>query len=291
MKREVRIVLIALFSGATAIAFAPIFVRLSLVGPSATAFWRLFLALPALWIWVLIEKRSGTNPGRKFSMGDYGRLVLAGLFFAGDLAVWHWSIRFTSVANATLLANFAPIFVALGSWLIFGQRVSVAFLLGMVAALVGATVMIGINLRVSSEHLWGDILGLCTAMFYAGYLLSVKRLRDDFSAATVMAWSSTVTAAALFPIACLSGEDLLPAMAVGWRPLVGLALISQVGGQGLITYTLAHLPAAFSSVGLLMQPVMATIFAWLILGEGIGPWQILGGGLVLGGIFVARKES
>ena len=165
------------------------------------------------------------------------------------------------------------------------------FLCGMGAALAGMTLMVGSSLQISLQRLWGDALGFITTMFYAGYILAVKRLRDDFSTAPIMAWGSTVTALALFLITLLSGEHFLPVSTQGWWPLLGLALISQVVGQGLIAYALAHLPAAFSSVGLLLQPVMATIFAWLLLGETMTPWQALGGGLVLGGIYVARRES
>lgn len=285
------VALLALCGGAVGIAFAPIFVRLSYVGPSATAFWRLTLALPALWLWMMLEGQGGDPFRRPLSAADYARLSLTGLFFAGDLAVWHWSIRFTSVANATLLANFAPIFVALGGWLFFAQSVGLTFLLGMSTALIGTTLMVGTSWHVSVQHLWGDALGLITALFYAGYILSVKRLRGDFSAATIMAWSGAVTSAALLPVALFSGEHLFPSSSLGWRPLIGLALISQVGGQSLIAYALAHLPAAFSSVTLLLQPVIATIFAWLILNETLGPWQALGGVLVLSGIFVARRVS
>jgi drug/metabolite transporter (DMT)-like permease len=288
--RKDQIALFALFCGATAIGFAPIFVRLSQVGPSATAFWRLTLALPALWLWALWEKRRG-GIRRSLATADYRRLLGAGLFFAGDLAVWHWSIYFTSVANATLLANCAPIFVVLGGWLVFGQRVRRTFLFGMGVALAGAALMVGASFRVSLSHLWGDMLGLVTAVLYAGYLLSVKRLREALSVATIMLWSGTVTSAALLPVALLSGERVWPISLDGWGILWGLALISQVGGQSLIAYALAHLPAAFSSVGLLLQPVIATIFAWLILGETIGLWQAVGGGFVLGGILAARRES
>jgi len=214
---------------------------------------------------------------------------VAGLFFAGDLAVWHWSIRFTSVANATLLANFAPIFVALGGWLFFTQRVGLSFVIGMGTALVGTTLMVGTSFQVSVRHLLGDTLGLITALFYAGYILSVKRLRSEFSASTIMACSGVVTSVALLPVAFCSGEQLVPGSVQGWKPLIGLALISQVGGQSLIAYALAHLPAAFSSLTLLLEPVMATVFAWLILSETLGLIQALGGVLVLIGIFVARR--
>jgi drug/metabolite transporter (DMT)-like permease len=288
--KTTRLALLALFGGAMAIAFAPIGVRLSEVGPSATAFWRLTLALPALWLWLTLEQRAAHRPQRSLTRSDHARLGLAGLLFAGDLAVWHWSIYFTSVANATLLANFAPLFVVLGGWCIFGQRVSRTFLLAMGLALTGTVLMVGTSFRVSLQHLWGDTLGLITAMFYASYILTVKRLRDEFSVATVMTWSGVICSAALLPIALLSDERILPVSAQGWLPLFGLALISQVSGQSLIAYALAHLPAAFSSVGLLLQPVMATGFAWLVFGETLRPWQAVGGVLVLAGILGAREQ-
>jgi len=290
-KRSGQMALGALFAGATAIACAPIFVRLSQVGPSATAFWRIALALPALWLWMMFERQRSGGPRRVFIGEDYRRLSLAGICFAGDLAVWHWSIHFTSVANATLLANFAPLFVALGGWLLFGLRVGRTFLLAMGVALLGTVLMVGASLHLSLGHLWGDALGLITAMFYAGYILTVKSLREQFSVATIMTWGGIVTSSILFPLALLSDERILPLTARGWGILLGLALISQVSGQGLIAYALAHLPAAFSSVGLLLEPVMATVFAWLILGETLAPWQALGGALVLGGIIGARQES
>lgn len=283
--------LLALFAGATAIAFAPIFVRLSEVGPVATAFWRLTLALPALWLWVIVERRNSRNSQKVFTRTLYGQLALAGLFFAGDLAVWHWSIVFTSVANSTLLANFAPIFVALGAWVVFGQRANRSFLMAMTLALIGTGLMVGSSLQMSLRHLLGDALGLITAVFYASYILTVKQLREELSVAKIMAWGGTVTALALFPIALLSDEVIVPVAGRGWRVLLGLALISQVSGQSLIAYALAHLPAAFSSVGLLLQPVMATLFAWQILGERLETWQALGGILVLFGILRARQSS
>jgi drug/metabolite transporter (DMT)-like permease len=289
--RSTRIALSALFGGAVGIGFAPIFVRLSELGPSATAFWRLALSLPPLWVWLAIEGQATVTPRRPCCVTDYRRLAVAGLFFAADLAVWHWSITLTSVANATLLANATPIFVTLAAWLWFEQRFTPTFILGMAAAMAGATILAGASLRLSLQHLLGDALGLLTAIFYAGYILAVKELRDEFSTATIMTWSGVVSAVALLAITLLSGEGLVAFTTRGWMVLVGLALVSHIGGQGLITYALAHLPAAFSSVGLLLQPAVAAMLAWIILDEPIGLLQALGGAIVLGGVVVARQGS
>lgn len=277
----------ALFAGALGIAFAPIFVRLSEVGPVATAFWRLFLALPLLALWAGLEKRRKPAGAAR----GWPVAVLAGLFFAADLAVWHWSIRLTSVANATFLANLAPIAVTLGAWLLLGERTRPAFFLGMLLALTGAALLMGANLGGAGSVLLGDALGALTALFYAGYQLSVKRLRDGESTARIMLVSGTACAAALLPAALAMGETILPASPAGWLVLAGLALVCQFAGQSLITWAVAHLPATFSSVSLLVQPVAAAVFAWLLFGEALVALQWFGGAAVLAGIWLARRGT
>jgi len=280
--------LLALFAGATCIALSPIWVRVADVGPTASAFWRVALAVPLLWGAVaLLPRVAAPLPRAHWSL-----LAAAGLAFAGDLAFWHWSIQATSVANATLLANLSSIFVTLAAWLLWRQRPSAQFLVGLALALAGVALLVRASLGFSSTALLGDGFGVVTAMFYAWYLLTVKRLRD-LGAATLrlMAVTSTLTAAILFPVALASGEALLPASARGWLVLLGLAWITHAGGQGLITYSLAHLPAAFSSVGLLLQPVMAAAFAWVLLGEPLVALQFAGGAVVLAAIYLARRGS
>jgi drug/metabolite transporter (DMT)-like permease len=280
--------LIALFSGAICIALSPIWVRVSEVGPTASAFWRVLLAVPLLWTLFFSLKTKET----KIIPPQWGTMLAAGVAFAGDLAFWHWSIRFTSVANSTLLANLASIFVTLAAWILWKQRPSAMFLAGLAAALAGVGLLVRASLGSSPTALLGDGLGLVTALFYAWYLLSVKGLRDRGAATLqLMAVTTTLTAAILLPVALASGEALLPPTATGWLKLLGLAWISHAAGQGLIAYALAHLPAGFSSVGLLLQPVMAALFAWTLLGEPLSALQVAGGLVVLAGIALARRGS
>jgi drug/metabolite transporter (DMT)-like permease len=285
--RAMRPALPALLLGATCIALSPIFVRLSEAGPIATAFWRTALALPALWLLYLAQPRAAPRSSLPRVL-----LVAAGLAFAGDLAFWHAAIGLTSVANSTLLANLASIFVTLAAWAFLRQRPTALFLAGLAAALGGVLLLVQSSLRFSAHGLLGDALGVVTALFYAGYLLAVKELRDrGCGTLLIMAVTSTITTLALLPIALLSGERIVPVSSGGWLDLVGLALISHAAGQGLIAYALAHLPAAFSSVSLLLQPVMAALFAWLLLAEPLSPLQFAGGAVVLAGIYLARRGS
>ncbi len=280
--------IVALLAGATCIGTSALFVKVSEAGPVSTAFWRVFLALPFLWAWAWMDRRGATAaPGNA-----RGLLFAAGFFFAGDLAVWHWSIVLTSVANAVLLANLAPIFVTLAAWLLWRKNPTLMFLAGLAAALVGVMLMVGGDFsHTSGRALLGDALGVVTAMFYAAYQLTVTRLRGTVSTARIMAMSSVVTAAFLLPIALLSGEVFFPVTEIGWLKVFGLALISQVAGQSLIAYAMAHLPATLSSVGLLLQPVMASLFAWILLGETLGAVAIAGAALVLIGIRIATQAE
>jgi len=278
----------ALLVGAAYIALSPIFVRLSEAGPTATAFWRVALAVPVLWILFFLRSKAKSQ---RYA-GKWPLLLAAGLAFAGDLGFWHASVQLTSVANSTLLANLAAIFVTLAAWVFLRQKPTGLFLAGLGAALLGVGLLVHTSLAFSATGLAGDALGVVTAMFYAGYLLAVKGLRDRGETTLyLMAVTSTITALFLFPAALATGETMLPASAFGWWILIGLALISHAAGQGLIAYALAHLPAAFSSVSLLSQPVMAALFAWVLLSEGLMPLQILGGLIVLAGIYLARRGS
>lgn len=279
--------LVGLLAGAVAIGFAPIFVRLSEAGPSATAFWRIAFALPVLWVWA---KREGAPPVEPPTSSWRG-ILLAGFFFAGDLALWHWSIRLTSVANATLFANFAVIFVVAFSRIFQRELIPPRFYVALLIALGGTALLVSANVRFGPQTLLGDALGIATAVFYAGYLVTVKKLRASLSTARIMAGSAVVSAPMLALIALLSGEQFAPASTRGWLLVIALALLSHAAGQSLIAYALAHLRASFSSLALLLQPVVAGFAAWALLDERLTAWQLAGGFAVLCGVALARPAE
>ncbi|HJV75847.1 MAG TPA: DMT family transporter [Noviherbaspirillum sp.] len=286
----------ALLFGGMAIGFAGIFMRLSDVNPIASAFWRMALATPFLWIWALTV-RAQDHASRKRT--DFSAvLALSGIYFAGDMALWHLSLHYTTVANATLLSNFAPIFIALWMWVAHRVRFSRIFIVGMAIALIGAILLIGPNASTgasggsgSDNKLLGDALGLGSAVFYAAYQLVIKDARSQYSTARLMAWSTTITGLALLPFALTAPGAFWPADVAGWLPLLALALVAQIGGQTVIAYALAHLPASLASVSLLIQPLTAAIAAWLIFQEAIGPVQMAGGALLLWGIYLSKRGS
>lgn len=284
---------VALLFGGMAIGFAGIFMRLSDVNPLASAFWRMALAAPFLWAWAFAVRKQdqAANKHTEFAFS----LALAGIYFGGDMALWHLSLHYTTVANATLLSNFAPIFIALWMWFAYRARFSRIFIVGMAVALVGAIMLVGPNASAGAPggggKLLGDSLGLASAVFYAAYQLVVKKARDQYSTARLMAWSTTVTGLALLPFALAAPGNFWPAEASGWLPLLALALVAQIGGQTVIAYAFAHLPASLSSVSLLIQPLTAAVAAWIIFSEAIGPIQMAGGALLLWGIYLSKRGS
>ena len=291
--RTERIAILALFIGAITIAFAPILVRLSEVGPSATGFHRFLLAIPLYWAIAATLPRPAVAEGseRPGTVRDFVLIAMAGVYLAADVAVWHYSIQMTTVANSTLLANVAPVFVVLGGWLLFRTRVTGTYLIGLAAAMTGVFILSRASLSLSQDHFIGDLLGIVTAVFYAAYQMSVERLRKRFSTVTIMKYAIPVSALVMLPVALASGEDLLPVTLAGWGFLIALAAGPQVFGQGLIAWALAHLPVAFASVSLLVQPVTAALVAWALFGEHIGLQQGIGAVIVLGGIMLARRGS
>lgn len=278
----------ALVLGATAMGISPIFVRLAEVGPFASAFWRVALALPALYAWMQLDARRGGSSSLA-PLLDRGVLAV-GALFAGDLFFWHLAIMNTTVANATFLAALAPVMVVCGSWLVLRESVGVEVVLGLGLGLVGAAFLLGSSYSFAPGNLVGDAYGLITAAFFGAYILAVRPARRRFPAGRLIFLSSLITSAILLVVALILEPRLLPPSLNGVLMLAALALVSHVGGQGLLAVALGHLPAAFSSVVILLEGVAAALFGWMILGEHLTWLQLLGSAAIFGGIWIARPR-
>jgi drug/metabolite transporter (DMT)-like permease len=271
-----------LVAGAVAIGFAPIFVRLTSTGPVATAFWRMALAVPVLWMLVRRQEISASVTFRS------PIVWLAGVAFALDLTAWHFSIRLTSVTNATLLANCAVLLVPLLSWLLLRRAVRLGTLGCAALAFAGIVLLSSPSLETAESKLWGDALALITAAFYAIYLTAIAVARERIAASSLTLASSFLSSLVLVLFVPLAGERLLPSTGQDWLWLIGLALISQVLGQTAIAHALGRVPPAQAAIGLLVQPVSAAVFAWMLFGETLSSHQLLGAGLVLASITLVR---
>lgn len=299
--------IVGLLLGAVAVGFAPIFAKIAInvgnLGPGASGFWRTLLAIPLLLsFWGVssalrpdhARAHTGSATGARRPFRHWLVLLLPGLIFGGDIAVFHLSFLFTTVAAATLLANTQVVLVGLVSWLVLHEKLRWQYPLGAALALIGVGMLLlwgGEPIADGRNPLFGNLLGLLTACFYAAYILTAQLARRHFSTLAVMVSVSVASAAVLLIVAVLSGEGIWDANAIGWWAVIGLAVVPHCLGQGLIVYALAKLPASFTSVTLLIQPVGAGVWGWIILDEVLTGYQIAAGMVVLIGIFLARRGS
>jgi drug/metabolite transporter (DMT)-like permease len=223
-------------------------------------------------------------------------LALAGFLFAGDLATWHAGIVRTSAANATFLSNLTPIVVVSMAWLttrIVPQR---AYWVAVAIALIGSLLLSGGAPGSDRDHILGDCLSALTSVWYGFYILAIARLREHYGAGTIMLGSSAVAALICLGVTLLSGEVLVADLSgqswiLVWWPLIVLGLAAQVAGQGLLAVGFGLVPAHIGSVLILWQPVLVAILGWVILQEALMPLQLVGGALVLVGVWLARRAG
>ncbi|MGE3866276.1 MAG: DMT family transporter, partial [Hyphomonadaceae bacterium] len=254
-------------AGALLLGVGPILVRLSEVGPQATAAWRFIFALPVLALIALSTRRNRTPPNPQ----TLGVLAIAGVAFGLDIALWHASLFFTTVTNATLFSNMTPVLAAAAGWIFFRERVGWGFAAGAGASILGAAALAYSRAQGGRGDFSGDGLALFAAVWYAVYLVLMRGARRETPAAQAMFWTTSAALGVALTSSLLFGDVMLPQTLKGWAVLAGLGLIVQVGGQGLIAVGLGRLPIALSTVLLWLQPLAAAALAWFGFGEGLAP--------------------
>jgi drug/metabolite transporter (DMT)-like permease len=273
--------------GATLLGFAPIGVRLSELGPQATAFWRFAFALPALGaIWIWTERAAPVATPKLLML-----LIAAGLAFGADIAFWHASLKLTTVVNATLFSNMTPIVAALGGWLLLRERIDARFALGAGVGVLGAAALAFSRAQSGQGAASGDILAVISAVWYASYLVIMRFARRAAAVAPAMFVTTLTAIFIVAPVGAAFHEGFLPHTARGWAVLMALGLVVHVGGQGLIAYGLGRLPIALSTVLLWLQPLAAAAISWVLFGEALAPLGFLGAALLLFGVWIVQSRG
>ena len=275
-----------LLVGAAMLGGSGIFVKISESSPSLIAFYRSLFALPFLYLWMKFEERGNL---KKIDLTSRNRffLFLGGLCFALDMAIWNWSLSFTSVANATLMANTAPVFVVIFGILLFGYKIKLSFIFTLILALAGVSLVM---LPGKQDMVFGDILGIIAAFFYAAYILSIKDITNVLKPAKTLFFVTVITSLCLLPVSIIEANDLRIS-STEFYILLSYAIFSQTIAQGMITSGISKISAHLSSLILLMQPVAAAFYGWLLLGELLTSFQLLGGLIVLIAIYMASKKN
>lgn len=263
----------ALILGNICLAFGSWFVRMADTGPIAAAFWRIALATPVLF---LIAHTMG-DPARKLGRVTFAVFALSGLFFAVDLASWHLGILQTKLANANLLGNSTSFLLPLYAFAVARQWPTRMQAIALTFAGVGAALLMGRSFELSPRNLAGDLLCLLAGAFYTAYLVLMSRARSGMGQWPVLAWSTLMSALPLLLMALAIGERLVPH---SWAPLVALALLSQIVGQGLMIYTVGRIPPLLFGLTLLLQPMISALVGWIAYGETLGLADWAGAALI-----------
>jgi drug/metabolite transporter (DMT)-like permease len=278
---------VALAVGVLGIGWSAIFVRMSGVSGSTSAFYRMALAQLVFVPWRL----AAPAPGARLARGAVIAAVWAGVAFAADLALFNTAIMRTSVGNATLLGVNAPIFVALGAWMFFGQRPTVAFWSGFSLSFAGMVAIVGTDVIRHPVLGIGDAMAVGGAICYAVYLLYLQRSRVEIDALSFSAISGVVASVTLLVICLAIGAPLRGFPAASWGALIALALVTQVVGHLCVAYAMGKIPAPVASVVLLGQAPITVILAVPVLHERVTSAQLVGGLLVLVGIGVVNLRT
>lgn len=297
----------ALAFGVLALTMSSMFIRWSSAPGPVTSFYRMGLA--AVVLLPVIALRAGARrkqppcesqiaqeacPQTPPRAGWLLFPLAGGLITALDHSAWSLAIDYTRVANATLLNNMAPLWVALFAVFVWRERLLGRFWLGLGLTLVGAAVILGSDMIFSPKLNGGNLLALGSSLFYAAYFLITQRGRSRLDALTYVWMVDLVSALGLLVICGALAMPLTGYDTQTYLIFIAAALISQVGGYFAIAYSLGHLPASIVSPSMVAQPVLTALLAVPFAGEMLSAGQWLGGLAVVAGIYlvnISRRET
>jgi len=281
-KNELKYILLIIIS-VCFLATGGIFVKLSQFPPIATGFYRILFSIPMLFPFVF-KTALTVSTKNKFL------ILIAGVFLAIDLILWNMSFHLTTVANGNLLANLVPFTIIPISYFVFKERIPKKFFFGLAITLTGIYILMSGKIEPNMDNFHGDLLAFLTSIFYALFLLTVYRARDEVGAMTLMLIVAFGSVVVLFLAMVVVEGIYIPKTIPELSPLLGLALVSQILGQGTMSLCLGKVEASLSSVLVLAQPVVAAIYSFFIFSEKLSIFEVLGIVITLVGIYYSKKS-
>ncbi len=276
---------IALIFGLVSIGFSAILIRVAEAPGTVSAFYR--MAIGVLLVTIPFSGRL-KNSLAPISRRAIALAILGGTLFGLDLVFWTTGIKLSGATNPTFMANTAPVWVGLGSLVIFREKQTATFWFGLILALAGAGLFLGIDLNRAAEFGLGTFYGLLAAMFYGMYMLVTQRGAGGSNALAYF-WITTSTSAVLLLVVNLiTGQPLTGYPISTYLVFLALGLVVQVFGWLIINFAQGYLPASIVSPTLLGQPILTAVIAAVLLGERFTPLHFVGGILVLGGVYLVH---
>ena len=273
-----------LLLGVFCIAWSAIFVKLAHAPALTSGFYRYFfcfVGIIPIWIYRKIK-----IPNRTTLLW----IILGGFFFVCDMGLWNLAILKTSASVSTLLANNASIFVSLGALIFFKQKLPTIYWIGLSVAMIGVFTVTGRDFIESKDLGVGHLMAIGAAVFYAGYLLITQQVRESIDVVNFMGWSLIACLFFSYLICYQQDLQMLHFDNQTWYAFIASGIICHLAGWLCINYSLGFLPAAIVSPTLLIQPVLTSIISFFLLHETLRKEQILGGFIVILGVYLVNRK-
>jgi drug/metabolite transporter (DMT)-like permease len=271
---------LSLAIGIVCISFSPIFVKLADASPIICAFYRIFFA------WICLLPYCLYKGNLKMQRKDLVLALVGGLVFASDIAVWNLSLKIISATVSTLLANLAPVWVGLLSYVLFKKRSGGLFWIGTFIAIAGMVVLVGVSNLIHLKLNIGIVYAVAASLLYSIYILITKDILKRISTIPFMFYNMLAAGVFLLILSMVLGNDLFHYNLKTWGSLAAMGILCQLTGWITINYAISHLESTKVAITLLSQTVVTCLLAVLMLNESLELKEIIGSVIVLAGIAI-----
>ena len=277
---------ISLVIGVLSISIFPVLVKWAPVSGLTSAFYRMFIGFIALLPFVLIKQKLEIP-----AKSQWLPVIISGIVFGSDIAVWNLSIHYSNATQATLLTNLSPVWVGIGTFLFMPDKPTLRFWLGTVLAISGLVILIGTDTFIQMKFDKGFMLAILSGMLYATYMMISKTALNHLSVVSFMTYSMGVSSAYLLVICLVTDQPLWNFTPVVWSVLAIQGLVCQLLGWLALNYTVKKMDAKRVSLSLLSQSIVTGLIAWIFINEKISLQMIIGGLIILAGIGITFKKA
>lgn len=277
---------LALFIGILCISIFPVIVRMNLTSGLISAFYRMAIATAIILPFALYKKKLKLENIKMLLP-----IMVCGVLFASDIAVWNISIQNSSATQATLLTNLSPIWVGVFSLLFLSFRPRKSFWLGTLTALIGMTIFVGVDTILNLQLDLAFFLGILSGVLYAIYILVSKAVLEKLEVITFISYSMIFSTIFLFLINVAFGEQFFGFSNTAWISLFVQGIVCQLIAWLLISYSTQNMRATRVSLSLLSQAIFATILAAIFVNEKITGVHMIGSIIILAGIATTFYEK
>ncbi|MDY8025536.1 DMT family transporter [Paenibacillus polymyxa] len=281
---------ILLFISILSISISSIMIKSSDTPTSVAGMYRLFISVILMLPFVPWKRLRSFEMSKK----DWSIVCLAGLFLGLYFLSWMESLVYTSVASSMVILSLQPLFVMIGSYFMFKERANIVTILCLVAALLGSVIIAWGDIGVSREALIGDGLSLLGTVLVSAYMLAGQKVSHKIDPNLYSVIVFFLGGSVMLVYSLLNNSSLIEYNSSDWIYFLLLALIPTIFGQYLINLLLKSLGATTISVGIIGEPILAIILAYLLLGETISIFQFIGGIMTIlgmGGYFWTKSLS